>query len=288
MQNTISSVRLANYQANTFRTNPSQFLKSIEEAIDFVDERGFIFFWPIKHVLFPSLWTATVGNRPVPNEHDDPGHITWQWKDSLLGTGKWYYAKIIRNKSTIISIEMLPFFYALSNNYGSPEEDYLTSYEQGLLTLEAKIIYETLLKEGPLDTISIRKSAFLSNKESDTRFNKALIDLQVDLKILPVGISQAGRWRYAFVYDVFHHHYSQVIDQAHLINDNIARKELTLAYFSSLGAAKFSELCSFFHWKYLDTEKVVSQLISNKQLISEFNVENSKYKFVGIPNLMNF
>ncbi|MSP13309.1 MAG: hypothetical protein EXR62_10185 [Chloroflexi bacterium] len=48
----------------------------MEEAITYLNQRGFIFFWPIKDVVLPSLWGAVAGNRPVAAEHDDPGHVT--------------------------------------------------------------------------------------------------------------------------------------------------------------------------------------------------------------------
>lgn len=49
------------------------------QVVDFVNERGSVYFWPIKDVTLPSLWTAVAG------AHDDPGHVSWGWKDSLLG-----------------------------------------------------------------------------------------------------------------------------------------------------------------------------------------------------------
>jgi hypothetical protein len=36
----------------------------------------------------------------VPNDHDDPGQITWRWKDDKLGKNIWYYGKILRRKAT--------------------------------------------------------------------------------------------------------------------------------------------------------------------------------------------
>src|SRR3990172_7011869 len=140
------------YRAGMFRTLPGKRIKSKEEAVDFVNERGFVYFWPIKDIVLPSLWVAVAGDRPVADEHDDPGHVTWGWKDALLGSRRWYYAKVLRHRATMISLEVAPFFYALSNNYGAPESDYLTLYEQGKLTQEAKSVYETLLKESPLDS----------------------------------------------------------------------------------------------------------------------------------------
>ena len=138
---------IESYRQQTFLSTSGKRIKSKEQAIQFVDQRGFIFFWPIKDVLLPSLWVAVAGDRPVADAHDDPGHVTWGWKDSLLGTRHWYYAKVLRKKSTIISLPVAPYFYALSENYGSPEEDYQVQYMQGTMTQEAKAVYEALLSE---------------------------------------------------------------------------------------------------------------------------------------------
>ncbi|HEX6304151.1 MAG TPA: hypothetical protein VFZ76_08185, partial [Anaerolineales bacterium] len=137
MSQDLSLDAIQNYRAKTFRTLPTNRIKSKSQAIEFANQRGFIFLWPIKDILLPSLWVAVAGDRPVADEHDDPGHVTWGWKDSLLGARKWYYAKVLRKRATIISLEMAPYFYALSQNYGAPESDYLTQYEQGRLTQEA-------------------------------------------------------------------------------------------------------------------------------------------------------
>ncbi len=82
---------LAAYRRLSFLQSPDLRLKDTEEAIHFVNQRGFIYFWPIKGILLPSLWAAVAGNRPVADAHDDPGHVTWGWKDSLLGKRLWYY-----------------------------------------------------------------------------------------------------------------------------------------------------------------------------------------------------
>jgi hypothetical protein len=107
--------QLETYRNRTYHLGKP--VKTVEQAIDFVNERGFIYFWPIKDVTMPSLWGAVAGNRPVADAHDDPGHITWGWKDSMLGKRKWYYAKILRRKATMISLDTTRYFYALSENY---------------------------------------------------------------------------------------------------------------------------------------------------------------------------
>ena len=277
---------LAVYRAGTFRLTPGMRLASRDEAVEYVNQRGFVYFWPIRGVLLPSLWVATAGDRPVADAHDDPGHITWRWKDSLLGSREWYYAKVLRRKATMISQSVAPYFYALSQNYGSPEDDYLTLYEQGKLTQEAKTIYEAVLDQGPLDTIALRKAAHLSSPENESRFNKALADLQVGFQLLPVAVTEAGAWHYAFAYDIVARHYPELPELAHAISERKARSELVKLYFYSLGAAKLDDLTRLFGWQIPDARQAVDDLISAEVLIAEVNIENQPGDWVVLAELL--
>jgi hypothetical protein len=262
-----SQARIQTYRARTFHTAAGLRLASADEAVDFVNERGFVFFWPIKGYDYPNLWMAAAGDRPVPDEHDDPGHVTWSWKDSLLGARRWYYGRVLRQRNAMISLEALPYFYALSNNYGDPENDYREQYLQGTMTLEAKSVYEALLESGPLDTIALRKAARLSSRESDSRFNKALSDLQMDFKVLPVGISPVGAWRYAFIYDLCHRHFPNLIEQASHIFEADARQFLAELAIQSLGATPDSFISRLFRWNTDEMEKCTQQLISSGKYV---------------------
>lgn len=242
----LSQSQLNQYRAQTFRTAPGLRLHSPDQAVDFVNQRGFIFFWPIKNVSFPSLWAAVAGDRPVPDEHDDPGHVTWGWKDSLLGKRRWYYGRVLCKRNSMIALDVLPYFYALSPNYGNFEEDYLIDYEAGSLPLASKLIYEALLKEGPLDTIALRKKSGFTSRASDTEFNHALDNLQTTFRILPTGVADAGAWHYAFVYDLVPRHFPDLTERAHPITEPEARQKLIQLYLDSLGGATFKELQRFF------------------------------------------
>lgn len=283
--NMILSDVLNAHRARTFRLLPGQRLKTQEEAAAFVNERGFVYFWPITGVAMPSLWTAVAGDRPVADAHDDPGHVTWGWKDASLGGQAWYYAKVLRKKATMISFELAPYFYALTENYGSYEEDYLTLYEQGRLTLEAKAVYDALLDEGPLDSIALRRAARLSSQDSESRFNRALVDLQSDFKILPVGVANAGSWHYAFIYDIVARHYPTLPDQAHEIGERQARLKLAQAYFRSLGAARLRDLIKLFGWRPPAAERAVDILVENGLLRRGLEMENQPGEWVALAEL---
>lgn len=274
MPRRISQTRLEKYRRHQFRLGPARQVRTKEQSIDFVKERGFVYFWPIKGVLMPSLWQAVAGDRPVASEHDDPGHVTWGWKDSLLGERLWYYAKVLRKRATIISMEIAPYFYALSENFGSPEEDYLLQYEQGRMTQEAKRVFEALLHEGPLDTIALRKASRLTSRASDYRFNRALAVLQADFKILPIGVAKAGAWNYAFVYELTARHLKDLPEKARFIQENEARSKLVKLYLESVGAAQLSEVVKLFGWGRPVTERTLIDLVGAGEVRDNVNLED--------------
>lgn len=253
--------------------NPGRHLKSLDEAVDYVKERGFVYFWPIKGINLPSLWTAVVGNRPVADAHDDPGHVTWGWKDQMLGGQAWYYAKVLRKKSTMISLDVAPYFYALTENYGSPEEDYLTTYEQGRMTQEARLVYEAILDEGPIDTVALRRKTHMTSKSSDSRFTRAMTALQADFKIIPVAVTESGAWRYAFAYDIVARQYPELPERARFISENQARTRLIDLYLRSVGAAQFRDIVKLFQWRSKAVEKALGDLAQDGLVNSGLRIE---------------
>lgn len=263
----ITHEQINHYRREIFRINCP--IYSLEEAIKFVNERGFVFFWPIKNLLLPSLWVAVAGDRPVPNAHDDPAHITWQWKDAMLSKKVWYYAKILRKKATLISLELAPYFYALTENYGDIENDHLIQYYRGKITQEAKAVYEAILHHGALDTLRLRKEANLSSPRNDARFNKALTDLQTDFKILPVGVAEVGPWRYAFIYDLTARQFPSIIEKARWLSDEKAYATILLAYLTSVGTATFQHIHKVFLWDRFWIIKTLKLLSDQKQIVIE-------------------
>ncbi|HET9914733.1 MAG TPA: crosslink repair DNA glycosylase YcaQ family protein [Anaerolineales bacterium] len=280
---TLDLKKLNSHRARTFRLPPAPRVASPRAALQYVNERGFIYFWPIKGIDLPSLWVAVAGNRVVADKHDDPGHITWGWKDNALGKKTWYYAKILRGKATMIALEVAPYFYALSENYGSPEEDYLLAYEEGRLTQAAKQVYEALLKEGALNTIDLRRVAKLTNaKESE--FNKALEVLQKDFKILPVGVAKVGAWKYAFIYEIVTRHYPDLAEKARFIGEGEARTKLIELYFRSVGAAQERDVNKLFGWPKELTARAITGLFEKRKLVK---AEHPKQKgeWLALPEL---
>ncbi|MEJ5313426.1 MULTISPECIES: hypothetical protein [Anaerolinea] len=282
----ITRAVLQEYRQYTFRLQPDHRLKSPEVALDYIQERGYILFWPCRGIEFPSLWTAVAGNRPVADEHDDPGHITWGWKDEWLGKHLVYYGRVIRRKNTFISLDLLPYFYALSPNYGNPYEDYLIDYTAGKLSAEAKAVYEALIKEGALDTLSLRKAARLASRSSDSAFNRALEELQITFRIVPVGVAQAGAWKYAFIYDLTARHFPNLIEDAHPISEWDARRVIVQKAIQSLGAVQLSDLGRLFPWEKPLLERTCLTLVERDVIAGQISIDASQPDYFCVPDLL--
>jgi hypothetical protein len=249
------------YRAQTYRLTPGRRLRTPRQALAFVEERGFVFFWAIQGIDLPSLWTAVAGNRRVASEHDDPGHVTWGWKDSLLGQRRWFYAKLLRGKSMMVSLKTLPYFYALSDRLGDLE-DFELAYEAGRLSREARAIADALRLNGAQHTVALRKLAHLSSQASKRRFDKGLHDLQRGLWVVPVGVAEAGAWRYAFIYELLDRWLPDVARQARRIRPDAARQHLVGLYLDSVGAAEAAAVRRLFQWDRAEVDAALEALAS--------------------------
>ena len=206
---------IAAERARRYRRRMDLRIQTLEAAIEYVNDVGFAMFFPIKGVEAPSLFDAVAGRvRAMSSAHDDPDiSLCWGWKDASLGKDYWYYAHLLRRKATLIAPRLWGAFYALTRNYGDLH-DYQEQVRDGIMTHEARQIYEALLAQGPLNTIELRRQAQLSARESKSRFDRGLLDLQIDMKALPVGVAEAGAWRYSFIYDIPMRHYPDLVSRA--------------------------------------------------------------------------
>jgi hypothetical protein len=266
-------------RALNYRRTRERRVQTIEAARAFVEEMGFCHFWPIKDIEMPNLFHAIAGRvRSVPNEHDDPDiSRCWGWKDGSLDKKWWYYGKLLRRRATLVSLDMLPYFYALSENFGDLD-DYLQEYEDGKLTAEAKAIYEAILEHGPLDTIRLRREARMSAESAKSRFDRALVELQVGLKVIPIGVAQAGAWNYAFVYEILQRHYPDLPAQARPIGRAEARRVLVQRYLDNVVATDRKMVAKVFHvlkWTPKELERTTGALLA-EGTVQEIGIEGAE------------
>src|SRR5579859_5920793 len=122
-----------------YRRQPDLRLHTEEQARQFVDEVGFCFLYPAAGVELPTLWEAINGKpRAIPKHHHDHAlGLSWNWKDSLPARKAVWYGKLLRGKPMFVALDLLPAFYALSENYGELD-DYRQQFADGRMSVEAR------------------------------------------------------------------------------------------------------------------------------------------------------
>jgi hypothetical protein len=258
-------------RARSFHLSDKLRVKSAEGIRKFVDERGIVMLFPVQGITLPNVYHAVAGfAKDMTSKHDDSVmSLTWNTKDKSLDQRWWYYGKLLRGKATLLSLEMLPNFYALSENFGNDEEDYLNEYEAGALSADAKNVYEALLKHGALHAIEIKRKAGLYGDELKGRFDKALNELQVGLKVMPVGVAQAGAWRYVFVYQLVSRWYPEACKRAESVTRGAARAAILKCYLQSVVYATPKEIVKTFGWQKADVESSIATLVTQGQATTD-------------------
>jgi hypothetical protein len=258
-----------------------------EQALAFINEVGFCFLFGDAGVEMPTLWgTVTGSRRPVPLNHRD-GDLgrTWRWKDSLPTQGAAYYGKLLRGKPTLVALSLLPTFYALTPNYGDVD-DYLLQYEEGKLSVEAKNVYEALLHEGALATSRLRQVAGLpGGGDNARRFDRALTELQTEMKIVKVGVSDANRWGYAYVYDLFLRRFPEVPEAARYIGEEEAMATLLVRYLRNVIAVHEASAKRLFRWESWEWDRVVARAESQGLIFRDVRIAGMKGRCLATTQL---
>ena len=149
------------------------------------------------------------------------------------------------------------------------------------------MIYEALLKEGALDRISLRKAARLTSSSAERLFNKALDDLQIELKVLPIGVAEVGAWKYSFIYELTHRQFPWLLKKAQPINESLAYRTLAGLYFAALGVAQSKDLVRLFHWPHSEIEKTLAQMVKQGELLPDWQVESQPGNWFLFPPLIS-
>ena len=253
-----------------------------DQALAFLNEVGLCLLFSARDIELPSLWGALCGeDRPVPSHHDNRElGLAWRWKDELPVAGQVLYGKFLRRKPVFVSLELAPYFYALSPNYGDLSGDYMQDYVDGRLSVEAKQVFEVLLHEGAMPTSRLRLEAGLGGKANAGRFDRALADLQMDFRISKVAISDANRWGYCYVYDLLPRHFSETVEASRAITGTQAREVLLLRYLRTVVASTTHEVLKLFGWRTGDLDRLVARLSDGGRLHRGVQIEGLEGEFL--------
>jgi hypothetical protein len=278
----LSAAELQAARTERYRRRPDLQVQTEIQALEFLNDVGLCLLFSAKDIELPTLWGAICGqDLPVPSHHDSRElGLAWRWKDTLPVQGQVLYGKFLRKRPLFISLDLAPFFYALSPNYGDPAEDYLRDYVDGRLSVEAKQVYEALLEQGAMPTSRLRREAGLSGKSNAGRFDRALAELQMAFRIAKVAISDANRWGYCYVYDLLPRHLAEVVGAAREISGRQARETILLRYLRTVVAATPRQVTRLLGWDVGEVDRLTHRLAGEGRLHKGIRIEGLEGEYL--------
>jgi len=284
----ISGAELQDARDRRYRRQPALRLAGERDALQFLNDVGISLLFSARSIELPTLWGAICGeDRPVPRHHDDHElGLAWQWKDTIPGRREVLYGKFLKGRPVFISLDLAPNFYALSDNYGDPE-DYLNAYHAGLMSEEAKRVYESLLEKGPLPTSQLRREAGITSKGAAKYFDRAITELQMSYQIVKTGISDANRWGYCYVYDLFVRHFPNLVAEARHIRQDDAAATILTRYLATVYAAKPATIGRLLGWDAWRLQRTIEQVIAAGCIAGGVRIEGQAGDFIVHTSLLS-
>ncbi len=178
---------LAGRRRRHFRQAPARRVRSDRSALAFVEEVGICSTFYVFPEGLACLWEAVVGRAnprwPRRSHHDAGIGLAWELKDRLPSRGQVYYGKLIKGRPVLVALDVFPAFYALVRGR-QRARDYVGEYEAGRLSLTARRLMDSLIKESPQYTRSLRAEGFMLEPGKTREFERAMAELQRGLFIV--------------------------------------------------------------------------------------------------------
>ena len=162
-------------------------MRSARAARDFVESVGFCSTFHRFPDGVACLWEAVVGRErprwPRRSHHDAGVGLTWRLKDELPAGRHVYYGKLLRGRPLLVALDVFAAFYALVRGR-QRARDYLAEYAAGRLSATAKRLMDSLMRERPQYTRSLRADTFMLEPGRTREFERAMAELQQGLWIV--------------------------------------------------------------------------------------------------------
>jgi len=150
------------------------------EALSFIQKHGFVTLFPVRGIIFPSLYGSTAGESK-----EEKFQKAWNCADNLAQQKRIYYGKLVQGQVTLISLEIFPYIYKLQHSRKEIGET-------------AKKMLDLLRRQGATSTTSLRKQLNLMGRDRKNIFTKALNQLQLDFAITVVSREKSPKMTYTW------------------------------------------------------------------------------------------
>lgn len=259
----ISLEHLQQLRRTRYRQTPDTHIRAEDDALDFINELGFVWLIDLSDADLPSLHKAAPESYENPGLpwHDQIARSWWDSKQTLSGRKACCYAKVLRGRGTFISWECFPFFYAA---YATGNE-YMEDYRRGILSRDEKRILDLIAEQPEISSRDLRRRFGSPGKDITRTMDRALQNLQETFRITVAGGSLEG-WtvhNWALVEDWVDREH---LDQARRIRPDDALKELVFRYVRLAVAASVGDIAWVFRRKRSEIAVTLDELLSEGRI----------------------
>jgi hypothetical protein len=249
MEEILKKRQLHDYRRRVWRTAGGSRLQTMRQTADFLDEVGMCLLFACRDIPLPKIYDCAA---------DDADW--WAWKDLLQQRKRAYNGRLVRRKATLVSMKLLPAFFAVYLT-GGGHAMYEEEYYWGKLGQLANKIAERLDHEGPMPVDALRSSVVPPGKQQTRRFHSALFELQSKFKIVSVGLADRG-WGVRIL-DLFMNWIPSTVErQAEKMSRTEAIRRISAAFVNAAGAVPERVLPRTFGWSPAETSLAVDHLLS--------------------------
>lgn len=222
-----------------------QSVQSPLKAASFIDRVGFCVLFPVKDVPLPSLYYAVAKQRPT--RWDKHAQLIWKWKNELPKKRRAFYGKYFKGRGTFLSLECLSNLLAMHET-AVAADDFESLYAAGLISHNARTIWQALAKHGPLPTLELRHACKMESQDGNKSFKKAMLELQGLLIVTHSGAEQETESWASNRFDLVTRAFPKQIEQARHTTPDIARRALAANYRAIYPDASPTSIARLFRW----------------------------------------
>lgn len=187
-------------------------------------------------------------DTPVRWHNGDPETDPWEWRIRVLDErDDIAYAKLFYKKSGYITKEWYPYFLAVRRGGGN----FMDEYSDGTMSHFAKRIYDVIIENETLPLHAIKQIGGFS-KEDTSKFDRALVDLQMKMYLTMCGrqqkLSKKGEeygWSSTVFCTVERYFGKDIIEKADKINEREATEKITEQIYRLNPAAEPKKITKF-------------------------------------------
>ncbi len=221
-----------------FRQRPALRIRSEGAALGFVNAVGVCSTFYVFPEGLACLWEAVAGRErprwPRRSHHDAGIGLTWELKDTLPARRHVYYGKLLKGRPVLVALDLFPAFYALARGR-QRARDYRAEYEAGRLSLTARRLMDSLVRESPQYTRGVRADCHMLEPGKTREFERAMAELQQGLWI--VKTEERYEPSFSYRWDLLERWLPEAVADGRRLARTAALDRLLARY---LGAARWS------------------------------------------------